>query len=197
MDLQKRVVGILTGPKAEWPVIAAEPTDIPALYKEYIAILALIPPLATFVGMTAIGLSVPMLGRYRVGLVRGLVTAVVQYVLALVGTYVAAVIIDKLAPTFKSESNQVQALKLVAYASTSSWVAGAMAIIPALAPLAILGGLYAIYLFYLGVGPLMKTPDDKVIPYMIVAAVVVIVVMFVLGAVTTAVTGGMAVGPRI
>jgi hypothetical protein len=85
----------------------------------------------------------------------------------------------------------MQALKLVAYASTASWVAGALGIIPGLAPLAVLGGFYGIYLFYLGVAPLMKTPSDKVVPYMVVSAIVVIVVMFVTGAVATMMTGVM------
>ena len=59
----------------------------------------------------------------------------------------------------------------------------------ALVGLAVVGGLYAIYLFYLGVGPLMKTPGDKIIPYMVVSAIVVIAVMFLTGIVAAAMTG--------
>ena len=123
--------------------------------------------------------------------------AIVQYVLGLVGIYVAAVVIDKLAPTFQSQSSTIQALKLVAYASTATWVAGVLNIIPALSVLGILAGLYGIYLFYLGVSPLMKTPSEKVIPYMVVSAIVIIVVMVVVGVCATAITGAMFVGPRL
>jgi hypothetical protein len=191
MDLQTRVINILTRPQTEWTVIASESTDVATLYKSYIMILAAIPPVATYIGMTVFGISLPLMDRYRVGAVQGFTSAVVQYVLSLVGVYVASIVIDKLAPTFKSQSNAMQALKLVAYASTASWLAGALSIIPALSPLAIVGGLYGIYLFYLGVAPLMKTPSDKIIPYMVVSAVVVIVVMFVTGVVATAMTGVM------
>ena len=32
-NLQTRVTGILTDPKAEWPAIAAEPDDVAAIYR--------------------------------------------------------------------------------------------------------------------------------------------------------------------
>lgn len=191
MNLQTRAVNILTQPQTEWTVIASESTDVATLYKSYIMLLAAIPPVASYIGMTVFGVGMGFMGRYRVGIVQGFTSAVVQYVLALVGVYVASIVIDKLAPTFQSQSNPIQALKLVAYASTTSWLAGALNVIPALSPLAIIGGLYGIYLFYLGVAPLMKTPSDKIIPYMVVSAVVVIVVVFLTGVVATSMTGMM------
>jgi uncharacterized membrane protein (DUF485 family) len=188
-DLKDRVVKILTQPKTEWEVIEAETTSTSSLYREYIAILAAIPALANFVGLSLVGITVPILGTIRIGVVRGLANAVVSYVLALVGVYVAAVVIEKLAPSFESRPDRLQALKLVAYASTPVWLAGILAIIPALAVLIILIGLYSIYLFYLGVPVLMKTPMAKVVPYMIVAAIVTIVISFVMGTVAGSVTG--------
>jgi hypothetical protein len=197
MDLQTRVTNILTKPREEWPVIVAESTDVETLYKSYIAILAAIPPIGTFIGMTFIGIGVPLLGTYRLSVVHGVTTAVIQYVLGLAGVYIAAMVIDRLAPMFQSQSNAIQALKLVAYAWTATWLAGVLSVIPALGALGILAGLYSIYLFYLGVTPLMKTPAEKVVPYMVVSAVAIIIVMAVLGFITTAVTGAMFVDPRI
>ncbi len=55
--------------------------------------------------------------------------------------------------------------------------------------LVILAALYAIYLFYLGLPPVMGTPADKVIPYMAVSAVVVIIVSIVLGIFASAIVG--------
>lgn len=197
MNLQTRVVNILTKPKEEWPIIAAETTDVPTLYTSYIAILAAIPAICSFIGMSMIGVTLPFVGTYRYPLAHGLTMAIVQYVLGLVGIYVAALVIDKLAPTFQSQPSTIQALKLVAYASTAGWVAGVLNIIPALAILGVLAGLYGIYLFYLGVSPLMKTPSEKVIPYMVVSAIIIIVVMIVVGVCATALTGAMFVGPRL
>lgn len=189
MDLKTRVVNILTKPGEEWPVVAAESIDSETLTRSYTAVLAAIPAVASFIGTTLVGVWMPLLGTIRVGVVHGFTNAVVQYALTIVGVYVAAMVIDRLAPTFKSQSSAIQALKLVAYASTPAWLAGILHIIPVLAPLSILAGLYAIYLFYLGMKPMMKTPDDQVIPYMIVAAVIVIVVMFVVSVCASAITG--------
>jgi hypothetical protein len=173
--LQERVKRILTDPKAEWPVIAAESTTVEQLYRTYIGPLAAIPAVAGFIGGSIIGF-----GIFRTPIVTGLLWMGVTFALTLVGIYVSAFIIDKLAPTFDSTPNQVQALKLTAYSSTPALVAGILNIIPFLGILAIIAGLYGIYLFYLGLPVLMKTPESKVIPYMAVAAIVSMVIMFVL-----------------
>src|SRR5215475_2414120 len=193
MDLVPRVTNILTKPRQEWPVITSESTDVATLYKEYIVLLAAVPAICSFIGMTVIGVPIPFFGTMRVGVVSGLTGLVVRYVLSLAAAYVAAIIVEKLAPTFQSQGSTIQALKLVAYASTPAWVAGVLSLFPPLVPLTILAGLYGVYLFYLGLPHLMKTPPDKVIPYMIVSAIVIFVMYLIVGAVTAATAGvGMA-----
>ena len=190
-DLQTRVVNILTKPQQEWAAIAVENTDPRTLTLGYIAILAAIPAAATFVGMSVIGVSTFLGTMVRIGMVRGLSSAIVQYVLTIAGAHAAALVVNKLAPTFKSQPSAIQALKLVAYASTAVWVAGALNIIPALSPIAFLAGLYSIYLFYLGMTPLMKTPDDQVLPYMVVSAVIVVAIMLLAGVLAAALTAAL------
>ena len=182
IDLKTRVTNILTKPAAEWPVIAAEPTDVATLYKQYIMPLAAIPAVASFIGHTVFGMYVPLLGTIRTGIVRGLVTLIVTYVMTLAAAYISALVIQKLAPKFKSSGTTIDALKLVAYSSTAVWMAGILNIVPTLAVIGLLAGLYSIYLFYLGLPVVMKTPADQVIVYMVVSAVVIILVYFVGGA---------------
>jgi hypothetical protein len=189
MNLQSRVINILTKPKQEWPVISVEATDVATLYKEYIAPLAAIPAVCGFLGMTIIGVSLPFVGNIRTSMGSGLTSLIIRFLLSLVGVYLAAFIIEKLAPNFQSTPGIVPALKMVAYASTASWVAGVLLIFPAFSPLAILAGLYGIYLYYLGLPVVMKTPSEKVIPYMVVSAVIIIVISLVIGVVSAAFTG--------
>lgn len=184
VSLQTRVVNILSKPAMEWPVIAAEPRDIAGLYKNYFMVLAAIPAVCAAIGQSVVGVSLPLVGFYRVPFLSAIVSGVFTYVLGLVGLYVAAFIVAKLAPTFQSEPDVGQALKLVGYSSTPLWVAGVLYLIPVLGILAILAGLYGVYLAYLGMTPTMKTPPDKVIVYTVVAAVVMIVVSFVIGLIT-------------
>jgi len=189
MSLQTRVTGILTKPADEWPAIAAETIDPVGLMRDYAAPLAAIPAVCRFIGMTVVGISVPLLGTIRTGIVRGAAGAIVSWVFALAGAWLAAMVVEKLAPTFQSRGSMVHALKLVVYSMTPVWVAGVLNLIPALAPLGIIAALYSVYIFYLGLPVMMETPADKVVPYMAVSALVIIVVSVILGAFAAAVTG--------
>ena len=190
MSLQTHVVAILTKPADEWRTIAAEPATVEGLMRDYAAPLAAIPAVAQFIGFSLIGFPAPVFGgAIRIGIVRSFTNAVLSWVFALVGAWIAAVVIEKLAPTFQSKGSTAQALKLVVYAMTPVWVAGVLNLVPALAVLEIIAALYAIYLFYLGLAPVMGTPPDKAIPYIVVSAIVIIVISIVLGAVTAAIVG--------
>ena len=176
MNLVERVKGILLSPQTEWPVIDTEPTTAAELYKQYIAPLAAIGPVAQLIGYSLIGVH-----GYRVPIGRGFVSAIVLYILTLAGTYVLALIVDALAPTFNGKKNQLQALKVIAYSMTAAWVAGVFAIIPALSRLTLLG-LYSIYLLYLGLPVLMKCTRDKALVYTGVVLIAAIVVSILVSA---------------
>jgi Yip1 domain len=185
MNLVERVKRILLTPRTEWEVIDAEPTTPAELYKGYIVPLAAIGPIARVIGFSVFGIRVPFTTTvYRTPIGSAITGAVVSYVLALVGVYVLALIIDGLAPTFGGTKNQIQALKVAAYSSTAAWLAGIFAILPALSVLGILG-LYSIYLLYLGLPVLMKAPSDKAMAYtavVIIAAIILFMVIGIVGA---------------
>lgn len=191
-SLQTRVMNILKSPATEWPVIAAESADVGRLYREYIMILSAIPVVATFIAYSVIGVSMPFSGTFRRPMMSGLSFLLVSYVMGLVGVYVCAVIIEWLAPKFKSTGTRLDALKLVAYASTPVWVAGIFNLLPLLGVLGLLAALYAVYLFYLGLPVMMKTPADQVVIFMIVAAIVIFIVGLAMASISTALTVGSA-----
>lgn len=193
MSLQTRVINILTKPKEEWPVIATEPETFNRLFVGYVVPLAAIPVVCGLIGSL---LFVGVLG-IRVGFGFALGSAILQYVFALAGVYISSLVIQKLAPTFKSEGDMTQALKLVAYSMTPAWIAGVLHLLPVLGILVILAGLYGIYLFYLGVSPVMRTPQEQVIPYMVVSALVVIVISIILGLIAGSLSAAMFLTSRV
>ena len=77
-NLIGRVQNILLTPKTEWPVIAAEPETIGGLYTKYILILSALGPVAMFLKSTLIGITVPFVGTYRVGMGAGLAELVLM-----------------------------------------------------------------------------------------------------------------------
>jgi len=181
MSLVDRVQSILLKPKQTWPVIAAESADVASIYSSYLVILAAIPAIASFIGLTLVGVGGFGLS-YRVPIGTGLVQMVVRYVVSLVMIFVMALIVDALAPTFGGTKNQVQALKLVAYGSTAAFVGGIFGIIPSLWILGLLASIYSIYLFYTGISVLMRCPPEKAGAYTAVVIVVAIVIGVILGA---------------
>lgn len=98
MNLVQRVQDILLKPQETWPVIAAEPTDAAALYKHYLLILAAIAPIASFIGMSLVGVGAFGV-HIRVPILSGLVSAIVSYAISLAMVFVLALIVDALAPS--------------------------------------------------------------------------------------------------
>ena len=182
--LIERAKAITLSPAREWPAIDAESDQPKDVAVNYVAILAAIGPIAGFIGMTLIGISMPFMGTVRIGILGGLGTMVTTYVLGILAVFLVAWIADALAPTFGGQKNYAQAFKLVAYAYTPAWVAAALNVIPMLGILAGLAGLYSLYVLYLGVPVLMKCPKEKALPYTVVMVLVGIVASLILGAAT-------------
>jgi hypothetical protein len=173
MDLVERVKAILLTPKTEWPVIAREPGDVAYLFKNYVAILAAIPAICGFIGALIAG--APIFGA--------LVLAIFNYLLAFVMVYVIALVVDALAPTFGSQKSMDNALKLTVYSATPVWIAGIFLLIRSLSFLSLIASLYGLYLMWLGLPPLMKTPDDKSVLYVISVFVALIVIWLIIVAI--------------
>jgi hypothetical protein len=181
MNLTERAKNIILQPAQEWSVINQESGNAAELFRSYIAPLAAIGPVASIIGLSIFGVSSTVAGTYRVPLGNAIGHAVTTYVFALIGTYVLALIIDALAPTFLGTKNNFQALKVAAYSSTAAWLAGIFNLLASLALLHILG-LYSLYLLYLGLPILMKAPREKALPYTIVVVIAAIVIFGVIGA---------------
>jgi hypothetical protein len=193
-----RVQKILLAPKAEWPVIAAEPATQGSIFTGYIIFLASIGPIASFIRSTLIGYSVPFAGTFRVDFMDGLIGAILSYALALAAVWVFAQIINALAPTFGSQKDPVQALKAAAYAMTAAWIAGVANIIPFLGMIVMIAGAaYSVYLLYLGLPATMKTPADKAVGYTAVSCVIAVAIYWVAALIVGLVIGGsMMMGGR-
>jgi Yip1 domain len=181
-NLFGRAKSILLTPRAEWQVIAAEPDTILGIYTGYIMILAAIPAVKLLLSARFLGVAI-------------LPLVITTYVLSLAGTFLVALIVDALAPTFGGQKDRVQALKVVAYAYTAAWVASIIGIVPGLGLLAALAGLiYGLYLLYLGLPFTMKCPTEKSLGYTVVTVIAAIVVSIVLGVVVRSVGGFGALG---
>jgi hypothetical protein len=187
MNLVERVKNILMQPKSEWLVIEREPGDAGYLFPNYVMILAAIPVVCSFIRGVIFGY-----GPFHIGVVSGLLQAIVIYLLMLAGVFVFAYVIDFLAEKFGGRQNFPNALKVSAYAATPGLLVGIFDLIPFLGILKLLG-LYGLYLLYTGILALMKPAADKAIIYTI-AVVVCLVVFYLVAALVLGTVVGVGVG---
>jgi hypothetical protein len=183
MGLVDRAKNIILTPKTEWDVVATEEPNPSNIILGYALPLALIPAAAMVVGMLIFG------GGF--GLAFGIAMAVVGLIVSILSLLLAAAVVSALAPSFNSEKNFGRALQVVTYSYTPAWVAGILSIFPPLAVIMYLGWIYGIYLMYLGLSPVLKTPEDKRVVYLLVAWAVIIVIYFILMAILGAIVMGI------
>jgi Yip1 domain len=184
--LPARIKAILLTPRAEWPRIAQEPTDIAELYLRYIVPLAAIPPACKLIGWS-------LLYSY-IGFGIGLVAALAAYVLNLAGIAVLALTASRLATRFEGEPDTGQAFKLVAYAATPGWIGGVFRLVPGLSVLSMLLSLYSIYLIYTGAQAMLAVPEDSTLGYTATVFFVAILVLVATAVIVTGLAGIKAIG---
>ena len=184
MNIVTRAKNMITNPKVEWNVVAAEQPNVNQIIMQYVLPLTLLGAIAAFIGYGLIGFS--MLGLHVGGISWGIYYAINKIILGLLSVFITAWVVDLLAPSFASEKDFGRSLQLVAYGSTPGLIAALFAILPFLAGiLAIAGAVYSVYLWYLGLGPIKKTPEDKKVVYLIVTFLALVVVYALVGMILT------------
>jgi hypothetical protein len=108
------------------------------------------------------------------------VIAIITYIMSIIGVIIFGFILNALAPSFKTKQNKMQALKLVSYAATPWLLLGIVNIFPAAALISLVGGLYGLYILYIGIPILMGTAKDQQMPFFIIGLIVYIIVMGVI-----------------
>jgi hypothetical protein len=190
MDIGKTIsqaIKIITKPKK-----ALQEINTQSITRTDIIIYLAIIGIPTFIGVL-IGYGF----FWYVGIsfvVPALIGAIIYYIVAIIGIILFGYLVNAFAPTFKSQQNQAQALKLVAFSSTPWLLAGIFYLLPGfLWPVVLLAGLYGLYILYLGLPILMGTPKDQQIPYLIVALVIYIIIMGVIWWITQTIIWNIAI----
>jgi hypothetical protein len=187
----ERAKNMIVQPAKEWDVVSMETPHANQIITGYVLPLAGAAAVAAFIGYAFVGFN--MFGVRITGMDWGIYQALTVLVGGLLSVYVTALVIDALAPSFGSEKNFNRSLQLVAYSFTPAWVGGLLAIIPSLALIGSLFGLYSLYLLYIGLPKLKKTSSDKQAGYFVVSLlaciVVYAVVLWILGTIFFSVFG--------
>jgi hypothetical protein len=189
--LMQRILNITLKPKAEWPVIAAEPPSLSRVIVGCVLPLAAIQAVLSFLHMAVIGVSVPFAGSIRMPMASSLTAALMGFVFALIGVFIFAVIVNLWAPFFTGRRSLGEALKVAAYAGVPAWLGAFLGILPLGTLLGLLAALYAIYVLYLGLPVVMRAPRERAVGYTAAVILSGILLGIVLGALGAA-SGGFA-----
>ncbi len=167
---------IILKPKEEWPKISAMQISNKNLILTYALPLAAIA--------AVISLFVIWLGTY---LTFGfaLKVAALQIVLPVLTIIASAILTNELAETFNSVKDLTRSFKLITYSYTPWLLANIIASISWSLTWVMLFSLYGIYLLWLGLPVLMKTPEDKRPIY----TLAIVVIMFLIGLILSAIFG--------
>ncbi|HAK59288.1 MAG TPA: YIP1 family protein [Nitrospiraceae bacterium] len=185
--LLARVKNLILNPKDEWEAIKSDDATIKDIIFNYVAVLAAIPAIASIIGQGIVGFGV-MGETMRYPMSYLLFSGILEYVMNIAGILVAGAIINNLAVTFESKKSSVQSLKVAAYAYTPVWLAGALYVMPFLYVPMILISLYGIYLLYLGLSPLMATPDSRSPGYTVLSIIAMIAITVIIQGLAPALT---------
>ena len=170
MNAVARVKAILIDPAAAWRGFEKDIGDPAYLLSRYVAVLALIPALSSFVGTTLIGVVAPSGTILRTDLIGGLFGAIFSYAASCAIVVLLGLIIDLLAPRFGGRRDFEDAFKLAVYSFTPLWLAGMFLLLPGLRFL-LLTGVYGIYLFWLGAPRLAKVPEQQAANFTLVIVI--------------------------
>mgnify|MGYP002813858487 CR=1 FL=1 len=186
----KRAKAIILKPAETWQTIKQESQTIQELMINYAAPLALIPAVATLIGISIVGIRIPAGHIARAPFMEALAGSVVGYVIQLISLLAVAWAINVLAPYFNARSDFSAAFKVAVYSMTPAWLLGIFSALPGLSVLQIFG-LYGYYLLYLGIKQIMESPAEKTLWYTTLAIIASIFISLVL----SIFVGGAVYGP--
>lgn len=191
MAIVERAKNIILKPTDEWNVIASEPATIGGLFTGYAMPLALIPLVSTILFTGILGISAADMMGFGDGMPLDLMAtagmAILSLIVSLVSLFVMGTMVKLVSPSFNGTSDKVQAMKLMAYASTPSWVVALLSWIPFLgAVLGFAAMVYVVYLIYCGLNPVMGVPKEKIAGFTVVIVLIYVVVALIMSGIVAA-----------
>jgi len=201
MAILEHTLGIMLHPDREWKAIRNERHSFAQVFLSHVPILALIPCLSMFYGVTQVGWSigdgdVRKLTMESAGWLCGL-----TYFAMMAGVYVLGEFINWMSKTYgvsdKADRRHYEGTALAVYITTPVFLAGFIGLYPdpvIYSVVHILAGAYTVYLVYEGIPILMNIEKDQA--FMYASSVVTVgLVMLVMVRVGSVIVWGMGVGP--
>jgi len=164
----ERAKNIVSIPSKEWKKIQNEIVDRNDIIKNYALPLIGFGSLTTLAGIALFGTLSSM---------HSLLLAITTFITYFLGMFVSAFVINEIALSFGSRKDINVSFKLIIYSSTPIYLALIVSgIHPEIFAFVKIFYFYSIYLFWLGITPLLNTPEDKKLGFVIVSISIFVIV---------------------
>jgi ABC-type multidrug transport system permease subunit len=180
-----------------WPTLDRKST-YPAV--QFCRATSLIPAVSAILFNGVLGISAASMaslgdGGMSMGLTAIAAMAAISFILSLVMLYLMGTIVNMVSPSFNGTSDKLQAMKLMTYASTPTWLVALVSWIPLLGALMTFAAIaYVVYLIYLGLNPVLGVPQEKVAGFTVVIVLIYIVLALIISGIIVGVLYSMFFG---
>ncbi|MGH1487507.1 MAG: Yip1 family protein [Cellvibrionaceae bacterium] len=197
----EHTLGIMLHPDSEWKAIRNEKHSFRQVFLSHVPLLALIPTISFFIGVTQVGWSFGSGDPIKLTVLSALELCGLTYFALLFGVFALGEFINWMAKTYgvrdSEERRHYEGTALAVYVTTPVFLAGIFGIYPDLwlnAAVTLIAGAYAVYLIYEGIPILMNISKEQA--FMFASSVVTIgLVMMVLVRVGAVILWSAGVGP--
>jgi len=186
MAFLEHTLGIMLHPDSEWKAIRNEKHSFQQVFLSHVPLLALIPVVSFFVGVTQIGWSVGSGESVKLTILSALELCGLTYFALLIGVFVLGEFINFMAKTYgvkdSEEKRHYEGTALAVYVSTPVFLVGIFGVYPDIWVNAIatgVAGAYAVYLIYEGIPILMNITKEQAFMYASSVVTVGLVLMVV------------------
>lgn len=158
------IAGILKDPKNEWTLIEEEHYSAKTIFLTQISILAAIPAIALYIGVTQVGWSVAGQEPVRLASSSALGSAVLFYFAMWGAVAFIAACMHWMEKTYGGEVSLDECLVLTTVTATPLFLSGISFLLPILwLNVAVAGAalVYSVYLLYSGTSRVMKIDEDR------------------------------------
>jgi len=197
----EHTLGIMLHPDREWQAIRNEKHSFLQVFLSHVPLLALIPTLAAYYGVTQVGWSIGDGAPVRLSTESAMSLCAVTYVALLAGVYILGEFINWMARTYgvreQGEVRHYEGTALAVYVSTPVFLAGIFMLYPDIwvnALATMIAGGYAVYLVYEGIPILMNLEKEQAFMYA-TSVVTIGLVLMVVVRVGSVLLWGLGVGP--
>jgi hypothetical protein len=201
MAFLEHTLGIMLHPDSEWKAIRNEKHSFRQVFLSHVPLLALIPAVAFFIGVTQVGWSVGSGEPVRLTVMSAMELCGLTYFSLLFGVFILGEFINFMGKTYgvkdSAEKRHYEGTALAVYVTTPVFLVGIFGIYPDIwlnAMVTGIAGAYAVYLIYEGIPILMNISKEQA--FMYASSVVMVgLVMMVVVRVAAVILWNLGVGP--